>query len=202
MNRLMVFLYGRKNLGGCVLGLIGLGLFLLGFIDKYWLAIVVGMYLIGWIVTPAERQLQLILTREANASGVKEQLDELMKKIKPQVDDEVFERVSRIHATIVDMLPALFAENLPDRNLYDIRQTALEYLPATLEHYLALPNMYRRKHVVRDGKTARDLLIEQLTLLDNTMTEALESINRSDAEALLSHGRFLQDKFRKDKFGV
>jgi hypothetical protein len=42
----------------------------------------------------------------------------------------------------------------------------------------------------------RQLLGEQLDLLDTSMKQ--EDIHRNDTQKLVVHGRFLEDKFRKD----
>jgi hypothetical protein len=49
-------------------------------------------------------------------------------------------------------------------------------------------------------KTARDLLTEQLTILDNQPKEVADNVARGDAEALLANGTFLEDKFRERDF--
>jgi hypothetical protein len=48
---------------------------------------------------------------------------------------------------------------------------------------------------VEAGKTSLMLLIDQLDLLAGTMDKIYDAANRTDAEALISHGRFLQEKF-------
>lgn len=45
------------------------------------------------------------------------------------------------------------------------------------------------------GKTPLMLLIDQLDLLGITMEKIYDAANRTDAEALITHGRFLQDRF-------
>ena len=39
------------------------------------------------------------------------------------------------------------------------------------------------------------ILVDQLDLLGRTMDRVFDAINRADAEALVIHGRFLQEKF-------
>ena len=79
--------------------------------------------------------------------------------------------------------------------LYLVRQTATDYLPEMLETYLRLPPMYARFHEVTPGKTSRDLLVEQLTVLQGEMENILDDLHRDDAEALRAHGDFLKRKF-------
>jgi hypothetical protein len=89
-----------------------------------------------------------------------------------------------------------------DPNLYTIRQTALDYLPVALQDYLALPTAYATLQPVRDGKTARQLLLEQLDLMDTGMRQIADDAHRNDAEKLLAHGRFLEEKFAKSELSL
>jgi hypothetical protein len=54
--------------------------------------------------------------------------------------------------------------------------------------------------VLKGGKTARDLLMEQLTILDDQLKEVVDNVARGDAEALLANGKFLETKFRERDF--
>ena len=45
------------------------------------------------------------------------------------------------------------------------------------------------------------ILIDQLDLLGLTMDKIFDAINRADAEALVVHGRFLQEKFGQASTG-
>ena len=87
-----------------------------------------------------------------------------------------------------------------DQNTYTIRQTALEYLPQTLQRYLSLPPAYRNAYPLQDGKTATQLLVEQLTLLDQTMKKIVANFLADDSQALLANGRFLADRFQNQDF--
>ncbi len=42
------------------------------------------------------------------------------------------------------------------------------------------------------AKTARELLTEQLTVLDDQMTQVVANVARGDAEALVANGQFLE----------
>ena len=76
----------------------------------------------------------------------------------------------------------------------------MEYLAETLEHDFALPTVYMQTHPIKDGRTAQNLLLEQLELLDAQMKETVSDFNRDDTSKLLAHGRFLEEKFGKSLF--
>ena len=62
--------------------------------------------------------------------------------------------------------------------------------------------MYAERVVVQDGKTARDVLIEQLRMIEQKMRETAEAMYQYDASKLLSNARFLQDRFASSNFQV
>jgi hypothetical protein len=81
-----------------------------------------------------------------------------------------------------------------------VRETVLRYLPETLANYVALPPAFRTTHVLKDGKTARQLLDEQLALLDDKLREVVANVAASDANALIANGQFLEMKFNQPDF--
>jgi hypothetical protein len=82
----------------------------------------------------------------------------------------VLDKVVSIKGSIVSILPELVDLTSANYDIHTIRKTALEYLPETLENYLKLPPAYRNLHVVKDGKTPKQLLLDQLDLLDQKLT--------------------------------
>ena len=83
-----------------------------------------------------------------------------------------------------------------------IRQTALHYVPQALDAYLAIPRMYAERVPVQDGKTARQVLIEQLRMIDQKMRDTAEAMYHDDADRLLANARFLQDRFADSNLKV
>lgn len=199
-DRILLFLYSTPNIVGSLLGLAGLLLFFLGVIQDFWLFIVVGLYLIGVLVTPKQMAYDLSIQTQVSADEIRAQLDALVRKIRKRTPAEVLVKVESIKASIVSILPILAASNLDDRNVFTIRQTVFEYLPTALENYLALPPAFANLHPVRDGKTARQLLNAQLDLLDREMKEIVVDMSVNDTQRLLAHGRFLEQKFNQADF--
>jgi len=202
-SRAALFLYGNGNLAGSALALAGVGLFFAGVIDSWWLAITAGLYVIGYLAAPDGTRDDLQLASQMDASDVSASLQSLSRKINGKVEPEVSDLVSSIQASITTALPRLASTGMPDQTLFTVRQTAIDYLPNTLERYLALPPAFRKLHGVREGKTPRDILLEQLKLLDGKMKEIATSTLESDTQGLLANGRFLEEKFKSgdDLFG-
>jgi hypothetical protein len=199
-TRLLLFLYGGRNVVGSLLALGGLGLYFVGLIDSFWPLIVGGLYGIGYLATPASPKLELSIGQSLDAGAIEDALKELTRKAERVLEPDVMVLVSSIVESIRAILPRLTKAVVGDRSLFDVRQTALDYLPGTLERYAALPRAYRRLHNLSGGQTPHDLLTTQLTLLDTKMKEIVSSALEGDTAALQANGRFLQERFGADAF--
>lgn len=104
-------------------------------------------------------------------------------------------RVERIATTIHNTLPRLRQMGLGSLDAYSVMATATDYLPEAVGGYLRLPRDWADTRPIDGYKTSLMVLIEQLELLDSTMDKIFDAANRSDAQALVAHGRFLEAKF-------
>lgn len=80
---------------------------------------------------------------------------------------------------------------------YTLRATIRDYLPDTLERYLKMPRQYAVNREVRDGKTSRDIVIEQLDILAAELNAIADDVNAGNAADLAAHGRFLDERFAR-----
>jgi len=195
---LWLFLYSTRNIAGSLLALGGIGLFLAGVIDHYWLAIVAGLYGVGFLAAPARSGAVLGPASSLSVSEVQSELRRMVASIKGRVEPDVQARVTSIVDAIGEAMPRL-AEG---EALFTVRQMAVDYLPSTLDSYVKLPPAYRRLHPVQNGRSAHAVLNDQLALLDAKMQEILVSVNENDTQALLANGRFLKEKFAEPTFKV
>lgn len=198
-QRFYLYLYSTPNIVGSALGIFGLMLFFVGVIGRFWFLIVIGLYLIGVLATPKSPTYELTLRNQMSAEEIRDGLESLVRKIQNKVPKEILDKVSSIKNSILEILPRIVDINSSDYDIYTIRQTALEYLPETLQNYLNLPKAYATLHPVKDGKTAKQLLSEQLDLLDREMKEIVDDFYRNDTERLMAHGRFLSEKFSQSE---
>ena len=58
-QRVLMYLYSTKNIVGSLLALVGLVLFFAGIIGALWPVVVIGLYLIGVLVTPGNAAIDL-----------------------------------------------------------------------------------------------------------------------------------------------
>jgi hypothetical protein len=107
----------------------------------------------------------------------------------------VIARVVTIARTISQTLPRLRQLGLGSDSGYAVVATATDYLPEAVSGYLRLPRDWADTRPIDGGKTALMILVDQLELLAATMDKIFDAANRADAQALVAHGRFLQEKF-------
>src|ERR1700741_2145547 len=138
MNRVESYLYSRRNIVGSLLALGGLGLHFVGIVaGPIWLPITAGMYAIGALLVPGERDLGLRLGAAQDASEVRDGLARLLRALRGKVADDLYDKVVRIQSSILATLETEGAlEGATDPNVYLIRQTALSYLPDAFQTYL------------------------------------------------------------------
>lgn len=122
-------------------------------------------------------------------------LDTLIHSVRRKLPKDVLGQVDSIRSSILEILPRVEALEGIDHNRYAVRQIAMSYLPETLENYMKLPQEMATQKEIRGGRTAHQLLQEQLGLLDGELKEIIDDIDRADTRSLLAHGRFLEDKF-------
>ena len=201
-HRITLYLYSNANIAGSLLGILGLALFFLGIINSYWFLIVVGLYAIGALAAPRGANYELSIQNQLTVEDIRAGLDGLVRKIRGRVPKEILAKVESIQGSILEVLPQIVDLGSSDYNIFLIKQTALDYLPASLEYYLNLPPAYATLRPVKDGKTPRQLVLEQLGLLDDQMKEVVQAVYRNDTEKLMVQGQFLKEKFQKSSLAV
>jgi hypothetical protein len=198
--RALLFLYSNANIAGCALALLGPALLFAGVIGRGWLLITLGLYAAGWLLGRRPPQLERHIEHSLTLEQTLERLDHLIGQALPHLSDDMRPRLASIRTSVAEVLPRLLAQSAHSHELFTVRETVLSYLPETLANYVALPPAFRAGHVLKDGKTARQLLGDQLGLLDDKLREVVASVAASDAQALLANGQFLEARFRQPDF--
>ena len=198
--RALLFLYGNGNIAGCLLALLGPALLFAGVSERGWLPITLGLYAIGWLLAPRPPALARRIEDSLTLEQAIERLDALVAKARPHLTAPMTASLDRIRTSVGEVLPRLLDGPTHDEHLYTVRETVLRYLPETLANYVALPPAFRAGHALKAGRTARELMTEQLALLDAKLQEVVANVAASDAQALLANGRFLETRFRQPDF--
>ncbi|HZV48454.1 MAG TPA: hypothetical protein VFD49_01630 [Candidatus Dormibacteraeota bacterium] len=87
------------------------------------------------------------------------------------------------------------------KDLFVLRRITEEYLPATLDAYLALPPDCDDRPVAPDGRTGLQVLRDQLRLLDAKLDEIADDLQRQNVDRLLANERFLEEHFGRRSRG-
>ena len=199
-TRVLLFLYGSRNLAGSVLALAGLGLFFGGVIDDWWFLIVAGLYLVGYLAVPASRGLELQAQQEATQANLTGSVENLLREARHKLPREAIERLQGIEQTVTALAPKLFDGGMAIDAAASLINAVTRDLPETVRNYARLPAAFASLHAVENGKTCKQLLLEQLDLLDAQLRKIAESVYKDDAEALVVNGKFLKEKFHSMSF--
>ena len=193
--RLPIYIYSNRNLTGCALGLAAVGAYFGGVIHEFWYAIVAGGYAIGALAAHDGGVLETQLDAQMNVNDAVAGVGRLAAEAQKRLPPDIASLVVRIATAVQEVLPRLAARNAAGATFSDVRSTATTYLPDTLNAYLAVPAAYRNNAAIRDGKTARQIVVEQLSVLADKMDEIAHDAVVDDAQSLLTNGRFLKDRF-------
>jgi len=200
MDRVVRWFYGLPNIVGTALAIGGLALFIAGVIHgPLVLAIVAGLYVLGSVVTPRPKPISGFVDADGSldAKEMRSALDKLVSQSDKRLPPDLAAKVEGISQSILDILPKVNASKIDQRDLFVLDRTVTDYLPSTINGYLTLPRAYANNRVVQDGKTAKDLLGEQLDLIAEKIDAISEAVSKDDLNNLLTQGRFLEDKFGK-----
>lgn len=186
------YLVSNRNLVGCALGLVGLGLHAAGVAGRYWPLVVAGLYLVGAVLTPG-RTVRLVGTGPDDLKAAFARLVRLARKEK--VPTLVLVRLRRI-AVLVDGLLARPAELAaePDAWLAVDRAVRTD-LPASFEAYLNLPRWYAgRRMLPGTGRGAEQELVEQLRSVERVLRATADRVHGEKARWMVEHGRRLDEQ--------
>jgi hypothetical protein len=197
------YLGSTKNLTGGALAAGGLALAITGVIGlPVWPFVVGALYGIGALVAPPGRPKDLAGGGAFDPEQITDSLVKLRKETRGRVPDDIAAKVERIAVAIETILPKAGKLSGSSRYLFALERTATDYLPTTVHAYLDLPRQYADTRVIQDGKTAHQIVSEQLDILVSQMDEVVDAANRGDVDRLLAQGRFLDERFGKQALTI
>jgi hypothetical protein len=193
LRRFLRYLVSAKNLLGLLGAFAGLVLHWFGLFGPFWPTVVVGLYAVGALLGPAPKPK--VAGDVFDARAVRQSLDHAYQSTHGRLPADVQSQVAHIRQVILELVPHTAEFPPGSRDLFVLQRTAVDYLPTTIEAYLALPPAYGSQRVVQDGKTPLEVLKEQLGLLDQQMEEVAEAVHLRDTDKLLAQGIFLEERF-------
>jgi len=149
--------------------------------------------------TPINRRVKLV--EDGNPRTRAEVLavvDRLIAYVRTLLPEDV-DTLQRIRVSADACLPDDGPLDLADHETWQVRQICVAYLPGALERYLAL-RPERASEPLLDGRSARQVLDEQLGLIERRLGEIATRSYQREASGLLSHARFVADTLRPDPF--
>src|SRR5215469_13187563 len=158
----MRYLVSAKNLIGVGLALVGLVLHLFGLLGPFpvWALIVVALYAVGALAGPRRRPR--VARNPFDPQAIRRSLDHTYQMTHGRLPVEAQTRVAAIRTSIIELLPHAAEFPPGSQDVYVLRRMAEDYLPSTIEAYLALPAGYATGRVIQDGKTPLQVMDEQL----------------------------------------
>lgn len=196
-TRIALFLYGTPNIVGSLCALAVLALFFTGIIAAWWFPLTLAAYALGWLATPRGSHFEAQFMEKM---GLIDAIDAITSSAGSKLPPEAVQRFAAIRSKVQDLLPRLDEPGFPLPARIELGNAIRRDLPGTVANYLALPSGFANLHPVRDGKTARQLLIEQLALLDDEIGSIAVDVFGNDADKLAAHGDYLRAKFQPVSF--
>lgn len=118
-----------------------------------------------------------------------------------KVPGVVLSRLLRVTRVVRQTIPRLETLGLGSAQGYSVMATTTDYLPVAIGNYLRLPRDWADTRPIANGKSSVMLLVDQLDLLGTTMDKVYDAVCRADAEAIIVHGAFLEEKFGHSSSG-
>jgi hypothetical protein len=190
-RRLARYLASRRNLAGCALALLAVGLTLVDPVGPAGLLLVAGFYGLGAAAMPSNRVVSRFgFDPKQVEKAMRQEISEMSGRVPP----DVILRVQRIELIIrAEILPRL--DGLPpgSLDLYLVERTARGYLPTAVDRYLRLAIAAASQPY--GSEAARAALIDQLNLLEAEMRRIADALQRTDMDRMLAQRRFLSERF-------
>ena len=195
MDRITRYLFSTANIAGTTAALSVLMLFLFGVIGSGWMLLTAGAYLAGALPFAFKEKPAHMPKGLSTADS----LEWLRVYVMPQLPSNAKATLGDILSCVEGLMPRL--KQMEQDGLVEatsramLKQTVTNLLPEAVENYLRLPPRYANHKTLENGKTAHELLLEQLELLQNHVHSLEDNIVSADVNSMLVNGRFLQDKF-------
>jgi hypothetical protein len=133
---------------------------------------------------------------------VRRRLAMIDRSVTIHVPPDIAQSVRRITGGIGDLLGRIADQPAASENVFILSRMATDYLPATVDGFLRLPNDYAMHHRLDDGRTPYQMVQNQLSLLESRLEEISEAMLKGDSDQLAAHGRFLEESFAQSSLSL
>lgn len=194
------FFYSNKNITGAAMASLALVLFLVGIIDAFVWPIVVGFYVFGIMVGPKEKTTVFYHFDGENLDDYAGFLLRLAKNSEKSLPYDAQKVLVSIVMSAQELIS--FIQKDPkvvtfNEDFMNVKKIFDDYLPKLINQYVKLPQNYAENIKTKNGKTPKEMLIEQLKIMDNEVKNIAYAIYENDVQTIKIHGRILEQKFAK-----
>lgn len=136
--------------------------------------------------------------------GTLARLDDLARQVAsgPDLPADVRAAVERVLARLRTALQHAQRGGTTGEQLDVVHRIVTDYLPTSLNAYVALPPGYATTTRGRSGRTPHGELLHQLGLLDGRAAEVADAALAGDVARLEAQGRFLEDRFARSELDL
>lgn len=142
------------------------------------------------------------MVEDIRASQEEEYLKKVMtRKLIKGVDDKLINNLPEESLTIVNQIKSM-SEQLYQKDLTDETKEIVEFLwkeklPEVIQKYLNIDNEYRENLKNVQGKSAKELMIESLTIIKESLEHLEKDMNEENLRNLSIHTRYIKNAFKK-----
>lgn len=203
MLKIQKFLFSNKNIVGLVCGSIVICLGFIGIVKHLWPLVAIISYVFGYLIAPKEKE---VVFYHIKGENIADYIGFIHKFLRSSLDSdklpiEAKEALQSITKNAIELLTFLQNKDSLDsssEDMINLKSIFDNYIPKLINQFSKLPSHYSHNIKTSTGKTAKDMLLEQLLLLDNKIQEISYGIYEDDVTALKVNGRFLKEKFESN----
>jgi hypothetical protein len=140
------------------------------------------------------------LTSQEEATQLNRELVSIVRRVNRaggQMPSGAVPAVHEVEDELRPLLDYLQVNEVTEAEMIPVRALVTDYLPTTVDRFIALPPEFAATHRGRHGLTPAQDLLTQLRILAEAAQECALAIYKGDAMELANQGRFLQTKFTR-----
>lgn len=140
------------------------------------------------------------LTSQEEATQLGRELISIVRRVNRaggQMPPGAIPAVHEVEDELRPLLEYLQVNEVTEAEMIPVRALVTDYLPTTMDRFIALPPEFAATHRGRHGLTPAQDLLTQLRILAEAAQECALAIYKGDAMELANQGRFLQAKFTR-----
>lgn len=208
MLKFQKFIFSNKNITGLVCASLIAALGFVGIVKHAWFIVAMIAYVFGYIIGPKEKAVVFYHIKGENMADY---VGFLHKFLKNSLDNSklpieaksILQSITKDAVELLNFLQSKDSVDESSEEMMNLKSIFDTYIPKLINQFSKLPSDYANNIKTSSGKTAKDLLLEQLNLLEQKIKEISYGIYEDDVTVLKVNGRFLKEKFdSSDLFSV